>query len=505
MLLRIGLLVTSLAFVLPLLLGCQETKWENWQFAKIEERRIDAPVTIASKPSGAAVTLDGQNLGFTPCTAKLNYTETAAVFERSYVETKGSEKKILQTQQDRRNTTLNPTAHTLRFSRPHYLEIAQAFDVPKTKQVDALLEPVQYDWELARTEADLPRSQELEISSKPLGAAVYLDGQPIGTTPLKKALGYAETEMVFTRRHIEEQQGPSPNISTEEKRERGGLTPRAYEFIFKRKDFLDARLLVTIPMAEPRLYVELLPPPDIHDIDTALEIIARKEYFPRIMETATQYAVPDFATGKPTLFTNCIGDDSKRTPVEYPYANAAPCEGSLDVYCQTICLPVKDLEDFGRLVADLQALAKKNEFVFHITNAKFSANFDTNVMEGAIEHVVRGRVRAGSVLYRVVYSPTATREATLELVPVTAGTFEVKVVLAPKQTDVYLLSIFNPPNNQFAPPLPVFMKLDVHSQQATEIGRGDFEKATGKVIPPELIRTLAPAREQAGEDSAMKH
>jgi len=72
-----------------------------------------------------------------------------------------------------------------------------------------------------------------------------------------------------------------------------------------------------------------------------------------------------------------------------------------------------------------------------------------------------------------------------------SATYRKSVRLQPGETDVFLLSIYVPPNNRYAPPLAVFLRVNVHSQKQTELSREDFEKATGREFSEVRIRDLA--------------
>jgi hypothetical protein len=82
------------------------------------------------------------------------------------------------------------------------------------------------------------------------------------------------------------------------------------------------------------------------------------------------------------------------------------------------------------------------------------------------------------------------------------GMYRITVTLSRGQSDIYLLSIYSPPNNRSTLPLTVFMRLDVYTQDATELTRAAFEQATNVAFPDALIGELAiaGATAQAGSD-----
>ena len=102
-----------------------------------------------------------------------------------------------------------------------------------------------------------------------------------------------------------------------------------------------------------------------------------------------------------------------------------------------------------------------------------------------------GRVRRNSALYLV---RSGRKPLVSDVVTVgDDGTYRLTVALSRGQTDIHLLSIYTPPDHRSAMPLAVFMKLDVYTQDATELTRSAFERATSVPFPDELIAELAMA------------
>ncbi len=464
--------VTSLALVTAT--GCHEVKWEDWQFVKIEEHPRQSQLSFRSAPKGAAVLLDGARIGWTPCDAEVGYTETAAIFERKQIETKGFEKRVIDTQKQRRNVTENPSAHTVRFSRPHYSDAFEAFVVPGAARIDVELNPVPYREEFKKIDRDLKRSQRLRLLSNPQGAAVFHEGEKLGVTPFARTFDYSESELVFETMIIEERTGPSPHIRIDSRRERGGVLPGVYNLVFKREGFLDASVVLTTPSTDSEFTVDLLPSAEIIDIPCTLKITARLDYYDQIEGLITDYVVPNRA-GRRVV---------DRNPADEP----KPVAGSLDAYRRTYTFLVKDTDTFERMVAELKLLKSRNQWKFEFTYATLEAGFDTNVMLSDIVHTVRAQVRPKSYLFYV-------EGATSSLRPVVPrsddGMYQFNVTLRRDQTDVVLVSLFDPPDNRYALPIAVFMKVDVHSQRATEISRETFEEATRLQLSDELIEELA--------------
>jgi hypothetical protein len=192
--------------------GCHSVKWEDWEYARIDQMPLQRAVTLDSSPSGAEVVFDDRIVGHTPLTIDVPYTETAAVFERKQIERDGLDKRVLQVETERRNVTVNATAHTVTFSRPHYHDAVATIRLPGQTTVRSTLERVPYDWQYKRTDDRVPRKQAIQIESNPPGATVFVGDQPIGTTPLQYQFDYSIEELVFEKIIVEEQQGPAPRV-----------------------------------------------------------------------------------------------------------------------------------------------------------------------------------------------------------------------------------------------------------------------------------------------------
>ncbi len=476
MLSRFNWSITPVFAIVATCSGCHEVVWTDWGFVEIERQSHQQNVQITSTPPGATVHLDNERIGITPTEVKIPYTATAAVFERRQIEREGFEERVLETERQRRKITINRTARILKATRPHYLDEIQPLVAPGARTVRLTLQQITYDWEPIDIQEDQPRKQAITITSEPGGATVFINGQTAGTTPLSRDFDYAETEIIFQRTVVYERRGPSPRTEVETKKETGGTSARAYDIELKRAGYLYERFHLTVPRTKDYVHKELVEATGITDIDSTLKITARREYFPPIENLIAARAVPNLS-GNPIM-------------EESPAGAPVPVSSGLDVYEQTFSLLVKDTAEFAVLVAQLQALAEEEEFVFHITNARLAADFDTNVMEGMIEHVINGRVRPGSALYLVSFKgvPSPGDRISVE----DDGQYALKIKLRKGQTHVYLLSIYVPPNNRYAPPLAVFTSVDVYSQKAAELSQDQFQVATGLMFPDDLIRQLAP-------------
>ncbi len=306
----------------------------------------------------------------------------------------------------------------------------------------------------------------LVLTSEPAGATVILDGQEIGTTPLTTDLPYTETVAVLERHQIDQSDPERRVLDTQEDRRNAAVGSRVHEITLRKQGYLDQPVALVIPLESTEFNVRLTRSPLVQDIDCVLSITAREGYFESIEEVIRAFD-PDV--------------------VKEPAENPAPLGDQLDVRQQTFRLLFSELSEFEQMVRRMQALAEDSDFVFHMTS--LAAEFDTNILQGTVEHIVTGRVRRNSALYVV---DSGRRPLSSDVVTIgDDGMYRISVALSRGQSDIYLLSIYSPPNNRSMLPLTVFMRLDVYTQNATELTRGAFERATNVAFSDTLIAKLA--------------
>lgn len=465
-----------------LLCGCQQVYWTNWEYQRIETKPLNQPVRLESEPSGATVLQDGRDLGRTPCEISVEYCETAALFQRQHIEQNGSEKRVLETQFDRRNVTTNPTPVALRFRRPHYLDAQAACVVPGQRSMRVKLDPVPYNWEIQTTGEIVHRMQAARIVSATgtgklvEGAAVYLDGEQIGVTPFDYKFPYEETELVLKRNRIRETSGPSPRIEVETKKEIAGVRERLFELTAKRADYLDARQLVRAPLDKAQVVITLTEALDLHDVECTLRFTARHDYFPSIRGKLDDFAVPS-ANGRPEIVT-------------YPPDEPEAIDSHVDVFTQSFFLRVKDTAQFDAMVSHLRDMAKSNGFLLDVANAHVGAEFNTNDAVAGIEHVISGNVRPDSALYHVEPNRIPKRGERINVGD--DGRYGFSVVLAPDVHNAYLVSIYIPPEPRYGSPLAMFVRVDVHTSEQVEIPPEEFANATGITFDAAMLAELSP-------------
>ena len=299
-----------------------------------------------------------------------------------------------------------------------------------------------------------PQQFLLNVASTPSGATVILDGTKLGVTPLITKLTYSETIAMLERRQIERQGKDSRVVNGEEDRRNAAVSPAVHELILRREGHVDSHVPIIVQLEDAQLDITLARAGVLRDIDCPLTFTAREDYFEYIREVLGRYYKE--------LGTTFSED---RMPV-------APDMG---VYQQQLNVVLGEIDDFGCLVDELQTLADDYGFVFHITDANVDAEFDTHALRATIEHVLKGRVRPGCRLYLVRRGVSPLKKAVGP-----KGEYEFAVTLRPNEREAYLLSKYVPVDNEYAPPLLVFMKLNVHSEEARELDRDD------------VIRELAP-------------
>ncbi len=304
------------------------------------------------------------------------------------------------------------------------------------------------------------------VTSEPAGATVVVDGQEIGTTPLTADLPYSETVVVLERHQTDQRDPERRVLDTQQDRRNTTVGSTVHEITLTKEGYLDQRIPLVIPLESTELNVQLIRSPLVQHIDCVLSITAREEYFESIEEVVRAF-----------------DPEAVKEPREDP----TPLADQLNVGQQTFTLSFSELSEFEQMVRQMQALAEDSDFVFHMTS--LAAEFDTNILQGTVEHIVTGRVRRNSALYVV---RSGRKPLPGDVVTVGEdGMYRITVSLTRGQSDIHLLSIYSPPNNRSTLPLTVFMTLDVYTQDATELTRTAFEQATNVAFPDALIGELA--------------
>lgn len=209
----------------------------------------------------------------------------------------------------------------------------------------------------------------------------------------------------------------------------------------------------------------------IGNIECALDITGRQEYFDKIEGIVAGYAVPQ--EGGARL------EKEPRTP--------QPIEGHIGVYQQTLYFVAPNPTRFADLVEEINALAVGQEL--YLRPQRLTATFDTSGGVNLMEHVVSGNVRSGSKLYLVRRGVTPSLN---EAVPVSeSGSYRVTIRLEPAQRYIYQLSIYVPEGRFNPRPLPIFSRLDVHSQLSVEMRPQEFEQEVEVSFSEQLLRQLA--------------
>lgn len=304
------------------------------------------------------------------------------------------------------------------------------------------------DWQYSGTQKDISQSQRLQVVSTP-AATLTIDDQPKGETPLTVTLPYSKSVVTAVKNQYEKSFGGETRVINTQRQTDEIVQPKAYIFRFQAAGHHDLTIPVLVPYRTDTLNVTLNKAGIINNIECKIRVEARKEYFGAIERIITGHAVE----GK---FTR-----EEEEPVQLEGQN---------IYRQTFNMIVKDSIMFDALVNALLDEAKKNRFVFDILDAKTEATFSTNVMDTGIEHVVRGRIRSGSILYFIQYNKPHIVEGVQE-----DGRFAFKVRLSPDEKCVFLVS-------KYKDILRVYKKVDVFSQVETEMTEDMFAKEIGTTV-----------------------
>lgn len=310
------------------------------------------------------------------------------------------------------------------------------------------------EWQYSGTRKGIPESQRLRVTSEPT-ATVKVNDEIKGETPLNVTLPYSKSVVTAVKNQYEKSFDGSIKVLNTQRDTEEIVQAAPYVFTFQAAGHHDLVMPVVIPTSSGTLHVRLSEAGIINDIECKLRIEARKEYFSAIERIIREHAV-----------------QSKFTTVE---EEPVQLEGQ-NIYRQTFNLIVKDSIQFDALVNALLDEAKENHFVFDILDAKTEATFSTNVMDTGIEHIVRGRVRRGSVLFFIQHG-NANRIAGVD----EDGRFAFRVRLSEGERYVFLVS-------KYKDILRVYKKVDVFSQQETEMTEDAFAKQMG--ITVEALRKM---------------
>ena len=296
------------------------------------------------------------------------------------------------------------------------------------------------EWQYDGIQKDIAETQRLRIVSTP-PATVSVNDVIKGETPLTLLIPYSRSVVNALKNQHEKSFGGKTRIVQTERKSEEIVQSKPYVFRFQATGFHDLILPVLVPYSDDTLNVTLNKAGIINDIECKIRVEARTEYFDSIERIIKEHAVE----GKFSV--------EEDTPVQIEGQN---------VYRQTFNLIVKDSIMFDALVNALLNEARKNLFVFDILDAKTEATFSTNVMDTGIEHIVRGRIRSGSILYFIQYGKANVVNGVQD-----DGRFAFKVRLSPGEKFVYLIS-------KYKDILRVYKKVDVFSQAETEITEEAF-------------------------------
>lgn len=310
----------------------------------------------------------------------------------------------------------------------------------------------------------------LSIDVNPQEATVLVDGKPVGTGSCNLSLEYLRRVAIFERKQWREEDGSKRVVNTAREERRPTDIPHPYVIEIVDEDY------------QPTVVPVLIPPPDAkHDfryelkprryvgaknVKCGLTIIARPHYFDNIKAVIAAHAAA----------SSVVSEDKEQEETL-----------ELGVKKKVYSLTVPDIGAFSMLVDDLQNLAQSNQFVFHITDATLNATFDTNVSSLESTVTISGAVRRGSKLYLIRKNNSP---ADAEPIRVERGTWKKTISLLHGQTDVYLLSVYQP-EGELSKPLPVFLKQAIWDKEGTELTQSAFESATGVVFTEDDIAKLA--------------
>lgn len=301
------------------------------------------------------------------------------------------------------------------------------------------------NWQYEGTTKSDSDRQRLTVASTP-PARLLINGEDMGETPLLLQLPYSVTTVRASKRQLEESFGGAQNTLDTKWKTEHIIHKEPNIFHFQATGYHDLFLPVVIPHTSDKLNVSLKKAGIINNIDCTIRIEARKEYLPDLKAVIQRFAV----AGRVTTLN------------ESPHQ----LEGQ-NVYRLVSNLIVKDSISFDGLVTALLEEAEAKRFVFDILDAKTEATFSTNVMDMGVEHVVKGKVRAGATLFLI-------RDG--KSYPVSSvdqdGRFAFRIRISPNNSHVYLVS-------RYKKILFVYKKVDVFKQVEEELSLSDFAKEVG--------------------------
>ena len=299
------------------------------------------------------------------------------------------------------------------------------------------------------TSKGITKTQQLEITSEP-AATLTVNDEDKGQTPLTITLPYTKSVINLEKNQYEKSLFSDPKVIDKQEKTEEIVQSASYMFKFQTAGYHDAIKLITVPQTPGSVHAQLDEKIGIIDnIECSIQVEARKEYFETIERTISMYAMQNNVKK--------IEDE----PVQLEEHN---------IYRQTFNMIVKNSIEFDALVRALLFEAKQNHFVFNILDAYTKATFSTNVLKTGIDHIVQGRIRKGAVLYSI------QNGRALEVKDIEEnGQFYFKVRLSENERNVFLVS-------KYKDILVVYKKIDVFSQQETELIAEDFAKELGVTV-----------------------
>jgi hypothetical protein len=340
-----------------------------------------------------------------------------------------------------------PLAQTLDFSKTPSYELIASKDGYDDAVTIVTYEPSNLlTYEFRLTEC----TKSVSITSDPVGATVYVDGNWTGITPQRKELSFGQMRdhlLMVTKDGYEDSDVRTiryePRDSTD------------YFFrIAKQETPRDTVIkVVEVPVPDTTRYE-----PYMEDIECAIKVEARAQYFGRIEKVL----------GSPAYIRGSLSKAQADGPV------LVPGQEGLDqdqlTYQQAYSLLARNSDLLDQMIHELLDTAKRDTFVFNIENPRFSADFLSTGAQAWITHTVTGKVRAGAHAFRV--DTSGMRPRLSELNVDAEGQFSVPVRMSPSTRYVYIVS-------SYKNLVVVYKRLDVFSGVDTEMGEEQFLKDVG--------------------------
>jgi len=289
---------------------------------------------------------------------------------------------------------------------------------------------------------NIGREQTIHVSSTPT-AFLEVDGEKIGNTPVDVSLDYSVTKVKAAKYQYESSFGNPPRQIGEKRHDEEILLAAPHILRLEARGYYPLYKAVTAPLDSANLDLMLQKAGVlIPQIECELVVEARKEYFEEI--------------------ERIIGDNTIGHKFDRKLTEPEQIAG-LNIYRQEYFnLMVEDSIQFDKLVNEIQTMAEEKRFVFKILDAYFRGRFSTNVIDTGIEHIVKGQVRPGSLLFLVKDDQVTRIDAVTE-----NGMFRFSVRLDPDEKHVFLVS-------KYKEILVVFNRIDVYSQQQEELNAEEF-------------------------------